>query len=300
MITNLTIAYITSREQPMLDWFLDSLDRQLGPDRPRIVVVDFWKDKRGTDGIPAIDARGAIHVTPKPNVWQGPHRITKVDWWATSSARNTGLCLASTPWLAYVDDLCVLGDKWVESIRDAMRGDYIVFGAYQKSKKMVVEKGVIKSQEIWSTDNRARGNGGPIECSGQWLYGCSLAGPTEKFLSVGGWPEMADGLSFEDCLMGFSLQNNGFKLKYDERMFTTECEDEHFKGYTFRRTDKGVSPNDKSHAALAKAQQTKYWDNPIPGGIRAVRDAVLRGEPFPVQTEPTHDWYDQQPISEMT
>lgn len=193
----------------------------------------------------------------------------------------------------------VLGPRWVDAVREAMRGNYFAFGAYEKAKGMVVDKGVLKHREVYATDNRARGNTGPIPCTGGWLYGCSLVGPTEKFLAVGGWPEMADGLSFEDNLMGFCLQNNGFDLKYDERMFTTESEDEHGTGYVFRRTDKGVSPNDKSHAALAKAQATKFWDNPIPGGIRAVRDSVLRGEPFPIQTEPTHCWYDQQPISEM-
>lgn len=300
MLHDLTVAYITNRYEPQIHWFLDSLDRQLDSDRPRIVVVDFWKDHRGKDGIPTLDTRGAIHVAPKPNVWQGPHRLTKENWWGAANARNTALCLSSTVWLAYVDDVCVLGDHWMESVKQAMRGNYFVFGAYKKCKDMVVEQGVLKSSTPHSQDNRMRGNGDAVPCSGDWLYGCSLAGPTEKFLEVGGWPEICDGLGFEDCIMGISLQNRGFTMKYDERMLTTESEDEHGKSIVFRRTDKGVSPNDKSHAILEKARQTSYWDNPIPGGIRVVRESALRGEPFPIQTEPTKDWYDSQPISEMT
>jgi glycosyltransferase involved in cell wall biosynthesis len=295
-VQDLTIAYITGRRDPKLEWFLDSLDRQIIADqRPVIIVVDFFKEER------PLDARGAIHLAPKPNVWQGPHRLTKEHWFAVANARNTGLCRAPTKFIAYVDDVSILMPNWLQAVRDAIRGNYFVFGAYQKATGMVVEKGELKSHTIKSTDNRYRGDGGPAPCGGGWLYGCSLAGPVDKFLQVGGWPECMDGMGFEDCCMGFCLQNNQFDLKYDPRMMTIESEDNHASGdFVFRRTDKGVSPSDKSHAALDRAHNTRFWDNYFPGGIHKVRQTVLEGNPFPVQTEPTHDWYDKQPIAEMT
>ena len=66
-----------------------------------------------------------------------------------------------------------------------------------------------------------------------------------------------------------------------------------------RVLDKGVSPNDKSHAALRRfgtQHRTEFTPD-----LRARRDLIARGEPFPVP-DPAHDWrdwYDGQPIRDM-
>jgi glycosyltransferase involved in cell wall biosynthesis len=293
---DLTVAYITSRVDPKIEWFFDSLDRQTRPGPERVVVVDFHKDDR------PLDVRGAIHVAPKPNVWQGKHRLTKEDWFAAANARNTALCLAPDGFLAYVDDVSVLMPGWLDAVRRAMAGNYIVLGAYKKVQRLEVDLGIVRSYQDYSTDSRLghSPDGRMLGCGGSWLFGCSLAGPVEWFLTVNGWPEMSDGLSFEDVLMGFALQNNGFPMQYDPKMLTFESEEAHHNGKVFRRTDKGVSPNDKSHAALNIAKISKDFPNYFgEGGIRRVREAVLRGEPFPIQQIPENDWFDGQFIRDM-
>ena len=45
---HLTIAYFTSRKNPAIKWFFDSLNRETGGDytKIRVVVVDFWAKNR--------------------------------------------------------------------------------------------------------------------------------------------------------------------------------------------------------------------------------------------------------------
>lgn len=308
MENNLSIAYVTGRREPRFEWFFDSLHRQ--GDGFRIIVVSRSVDKpyevtrRVYDG----SYMDFLNVPPKPNVWQGEYRLTKEDWFAMSNARNTALCLCKTDYIAYVDDLSVLLPGWLDAVKEAMAGNYIACGAYRKVKKLVVENGEVKSYEPFSDDCRlslAPDVLGP--CTGDWLYGCSCCFPVEALLSVGGWPEYVDGLGSEDYCLGIALSNAGFHLKYDKRMMTYEDEDLHgwiWKdgekvGGPLKRTDKGVSPNDKSHAALAIAKSSRYYPNYVEGGMRALRELVLAGHPFPVIQQPQHDWFDNQPIAEM-
>jgi len=65
-----------------------------------------------------------------------------------------------------------------------------------------------------------------------------------------------------------------------------------------KRADKGLSPHDKSHATLVKFGGGKWSNNQI--NLREERERVLRGEPWTIPSEPRVDFYDQQPLSEMT
>ena len=108
----------------------------------------------------------------------------------------------------------------------------------------------------------------------------------------------AAGWVSEDwVLTGIALTNAGYKFRYDTRMKTLESEEDHSVEALFKKTDKGTSPNDKSHAALARAQGLVRFDNGF--DLRAMRADVLAGNPFPIPTEPTKDWYDGQPLGEM-
>lgn len=305
---NLTVCYITGRKEPKIEWFRDSLDKQLdetNEDCDVIIIDRFCAQRHNQWNL-------GFHYPPKPNVWQGEYRLAKEDWWAMSNARNTALCQCVTHSIAYVDDLSVLMPGWLNAVKEACEGNYVACGAYRKVKNLVVENGEVKSYEPYSDDCRlslAPDELGP--CTGDWLYGCSCCFPTEALLSVGGWPEYCDGLGSEDYCLGICLGNAGFHLKYDKRMMTYESEELH--NYTadptgddririsggLKRMDKGVSPNDKSHAALRIARQSKYFPNYYEGGIRALRQFVLAGNPFPVIQEPQHDWFDNQPIREM-
>lgn len=294
---HLTVCYITNRREPKLEWFINSFDRERAGEIIRLVMVDAHCTQPAR--CETLTGQTAWkHLAPKPCVWQGPHRRTNVDWFAASNARNTGLCLAPDGYIVYVDDLSVLLPGWLAAVREAMSGGYIACGAYRKCKKLEVVDGEVVSHEYFpaGTDNRIQHVSADVTpCGGQWLYGCSVALPVEALLSINGWPEdLCDGMGFEDCLTGLALQNAGYDLRYDRRMMTYESEELHHVEPPLKRSDYGVSPNDKSHAALKIVQDGAKWfanKHLGPGGIRALRDRVLAGEPFPVPTGPTHEWF---------
>lgn len=307
-MSSLTIAYITARKDCRIQWFADSLVRQskLGFS---VIVVDRFHDEHGrqSDMCAAFLEAGYLgqkyrHVLPKPNVWNGPHRLTKEDWFAAASQRNTALCLCETTHIAYVDDLSVLMPDWLDAVNEAVAGNYIGCGAYKKVKNLVVKDGepvgYVETPEGY--DDRLRRVTEDISpCTGGWLYGCSLVAPVEDLLEVGGWPEYVDGMGAEDYTLGIALTNAGKHLKYCRKMLTLESDELHFVEPPMRKTDKGVSPNDKSHAALRIAQQSKYFPNYYPGGMRALREHVQAGGDFPTDQNPDRDWFDGQLISEM-
>lgn len=321
----LTIAYFTSRKKPMMEWFFDSLHRETGGNYEgiRIVVVDTWELERGMgfrdsldiDMIGTIEDETIIagggefyHVSPKPTVWQGKHKLTKEDWFAASNARNTAVCLAPDGWIAFVDDLSVLLPGWLTHVRAAMAGDQktITLGAYRKVKDLVVENGSIVSftDHPSGHDNRY-GYGSddmPVSCGGNWLYGCSLVAPVQAFLDINGWPEAwTDGLSFEDCIAGIMLAKKGYSFQYCRSMMTYESEELHAQLPIMKRSDYGVSPNDKSHAVLRMAQQGDGWHPNYFGeeGIRGLRQRVLAGEPFPIVQIPEHEFWTGTPLRDL-
>ena len=288
-----------------MQWWWDSLLLQLQPDDEiHVVMVDFWAKERPycADGSPP-QIKSFQQVQPKPNVWQGDHRLTKENWFAAANARNTALCLCPSDWIAYSDDLSVLAPTWLEAVRRSIRGNYIALGAYKKVRNLVVEKGRVVSCEEFAggLDSRLRHVGEVVSCGGDWMYGCSVAGPTEAFLSVNGWPEANDGLSFEDVCMGICIGNtNKFSFRYDKTMLTLESEEDHYKEKPMIRSDFGISPKDKSHAALNIAKQSVWFPNYFgEEGIRGLRQRVLHGEPFPICQIPDREWFTKKLLSEL-
>lgn len=317
----LTIAYVTARREPKTEWFFQSLENESAQHgQPEAVIVVDHYFPRGPIGCEKflLDVGAVKHVAPKPNVWNGPHRLPKDEWWAMSSALNTAICLCQTTHIAFVDDISVLLPGWLDAAHEAMDGGYIACGAYRKVKNLVVENGSVVSFDAFpeGEDHRlARVTEDVSSCSPGWLFGCSCLFPLEDLLEVGGFPEYADGLGSQDYLLGIALANNGKHLKYCRKMMTLESEELHH--YTvgsdhtweegvrisasMKRANKGPigTRNDKSWAALRIAQGSKYFPNYYEGGIRALRNHVLAGNPFPIVQIPTHDWYDGQMIAEM-
>lgn len=304
-----TVAYITGREESHLEWFRASFAREVdrfGIDWPCTIVVDARASApTGTDLITA----------PKPNIWQGQHRVTKQDWWANSNARNTAICLCKTEWIAFFDDRCVLMPGYLDALSHAMNGNYVMVGAYEKHENMTVQNGVIiegdKKDFVAGTDCRLKyieDNKGkvpmPFPCPGGWMFGAIWAAPVEWLLQVNGSPEIADGQGMEDVLLGLLLEHNGFPLKYDPRAKIIEDRTEGQLGPLYRREDKGISPNDKSHALLAifqdpkvkRALHTPGWDI----DLRKIRADVLSGKPWPEPPKLDYkDWWDGKLIREF-
>lgn len=292
---------MTAREEPKIQWFLDSLKRELnGFSNVKLVIVDHYRNTRPlpVESLPW----ETVWCENKPNHWNGPHKLTRDEWFSAASSRNTALCHASDGWIVYVDDLSVLIPGWFKAVQDMMKGNYIVCGAYHKVKELVVENGEVKSYKPGGLDHRYHyGTDGPVPCEGGWLYGCSCGGPVEAFLNIGGWLESADGISSEDYCTGIILSNAGYHLKYDRRMMSFESEELHHVGKVLIRRDKGTpGPGDKSHALLGRSRGMKVCDNVFDGGIRQLRADVLSGKPFPPSKMPIRDWFDNQLISEFT
>lgn len=302
----LSIVYITSRMEPRLDWFFDSL--RLNPsytDAIEIIIVDSNESRPPPEPRPNV-----TYTHPKPTIWQGPHRLVKEQWWAASNARNTGICLSKGEWIAFCDDRCVLAPTWLESIRVAMRQGYAVAGSYEKVHNLVVENGVIKSFEETNGKDSRMLHADPkqaVRCPREWWFGCTNALPLEWALAVDGYSEFCDSVSMEDVIFGIHLYNNNYPMAYDMRMKVTEDRTPGQCGPSMRREDKGKSPEDKSHAMLDRLKDRKTaehgWEFDVPHRyiktLREVRDLVQRGESFPVPIGPTKDWYDAQPITEL-
>lgn len=300
---SLSIVYQTCREEPKIEWFLDSLKRELGDFKNvKLIIVDFCKEQRP---LPISNLPWeTVHTSPMPNHYNGPHRLTKEDWFAAATSRNTGLCYASDGHVVFVDDLSVLMPGWFTAVQDMMKSNYIACGAYHKVKNLVVENGEVKSYTPSGLDHRYGygSDSGPVPCEGGWLYGCSCGGPIEAFLSVGGFPaHLADGISSEDYCFGIVASTAGWHLKYDRRMMTFESEELHHVGKVMIRRDKGKSPADKSHKLLEIVRSgITEFNNYYEGGIRQLRLDTLAGKPFPPCRMPIFDWFDGQKISDFT
>lgn len=308
MSQHLTIAYITARKDSKVEWFLDSLENQLDSDilKLRVIIVDFFADSSDYFHCKRLHV---LRTPPKPCVWQGPNRLTKENWFCAANSRNTSLCLAPEGYIAYVDDLSVLMPGWLTNVRQSMDWNGITLGAYRKVKNMVVKNGLVESfDKTWSGGRDSRWSfgspNGSVPCNGDMLFGCSLVAPVEALLTVGGWPEMCNGLGFEDVIMGQVLENAGFQFRYNRNMLTFESEEHHGIEPSLRRDSFEKHPHDttdKAHAVLnmAKGGMTSFGDNYYEGGIRKLRNEVLSGNPFPVTRIPEHCWHTKKHLSEL-
>jgi hypothetical protein len=63
------------------------------------------------------------------------------------------------------------------------------------------------------------------------------------------------------------------------------------------RSDYGKSPKDKSHGFLTRTKKKLRATHDF--DLNEVRAIVQRGEPFPIPTTPTHDWWDGRHLKEL-
>ena len=311
----ISIGYITSRKEPEIQWFLDSLEKQISKsDEIEVVVIDLLlRDRFNTEWSlnPEFYKLGGIDLkitSPKPCIWSGESRITKENWWSKCNSLNTFLCMATHSFICMVDDRCVAQAGFLDSIRAAISGDYIMAGSYEKRHGMTVENGAIKHGGIIvAKDSRhdyvlANSIPTPMTCGGEWLFGCCVAMPLEWALQVNGYPERCDSMSFEDVIFGLILQNNGYPIKFDPRARIIEDRSPDKLGEPMKRTAKERFPHDKddkAHTTLRWVKTAKRSENDFE--IRELRAKIQRGEPFPpVDTSKEHlDWFDNQPVKDF-
>ncbi len=299
----LSIGYFTARKEPEINWFVESLCSQLKPsDTIEIIVVDSNATHK------SIKEWGVI-VPTKPNIWSGEHKITKDNWWTVCQSRNTFLSMAKFPFIAMVDDRCVLAPTWLQAIRDAEIGKYVMAGSYEKRHEMKVQCGkIIDWGKADTSDSRSPNGqdhrfkmttGKLVTCGGSWLFGCCLAMPLEWALKVNGYPESCDAVSHEDCVFGLLLENNGYPIKYDYRAKIIEDRTPGKIGEPIKRSSKerfSHDEQDKTHSILKWARTATKSNNDY--NILTLRSLIKSGGSFPIPEKKQYsDWFDGQDIS---
>lgn len=310
----ITFSYFTNRKEPKIHWFFDSLAReakQLGLTSAKLVVVDFYalSPRRKEIFQMKYDRSGLefdyIHVPPKPSVWQGPHRLTKSDFFAAANARNTALCLAPDGYLVCADDLAVLLPGWLTEVLLAHSDGHVAAGAYMKVRELKVRKGqVIHYQQFpEGIDTRYGRLADPKEphiIGGGELYGASMGAPVEALLRINGWDEDCDSMGSEDYICGMMLEHHGYPARYHPKMMTYESEELHYKDTPMSRIIKpmkGVKDATWQMLNWVKGGARRYATNYQ--SMSDTRDLVLGGGEFPIIQCPEHDWRDGQPLREM-
>ena len=233
MNTAVSVIYSTHRRDPAFAWFADGLARQLGDDHVEVVVVDGCPGPdRADEFSAAVAGRFSLaYVRAKPTVFNGPHRRVSQDMHAASSARNTGIVVATQPYIVFADDCAVPMPGWWDEVREASRHHYVVAGSYQKHWEMEVVDGRLESSRSdpagldvrWSSgvDDRV------VPIPGAHLFGCSVGAPRELLIDLNGYDELCDGLGGEDYQLGMRLEIAGQRMFYSRRMLTIESQERH-------------------------------------------------------------------------
>lgn len=311
----LTICYLTNRIEPHFEWFTESLRRQTnGRANVEVICIDFFADqpkRRKFFEMTAKNIEVFKHVTPKPSVWQGYHKLTRNEYFAAANARNTGFAMCRTTHIAFVDDLTVLVPGWLDQVYHCMANNYVMAGAYKKVFGMRVNEGVLYHfiETKRGTDSRwARGSDSgitPIE--GSCLYGCSFALPLQAALDVNGQDEIYDSLGGEDWDFGMRLERKGYKIFYNRNALTYESEEGHADSNFVDKQSRVDKPLGGSYSSnhllnrLLNEDRERSWTIGNRFNLAEQRTEVLKHGPgaFVIPTEPKNHWVDGHPLSDM-
>jgi len=281
----ITIAFITAREEPHLEWLCDGIEQQAkSGDKIELIVVDALGRPAKAIGYRSIKAiKEIVETRPKPSIWQGPHRITEHDFFANANARNTAIVRCSTEYICFLDDRCRLDPGWLDQIRlGARKRESVICGPYDKHE----DKGV-------SMDHRRQhAPQGKQNCGGGWCYGGNFALPLKWLLEVNGCEEGCDPVGLEDCVLGHMLENAGRRIDFIVGMSVQQDRRGFVHPLNFPRQDKGQSPNDKSHALRDRFFRRKRTE--FTPDLEQLRRRVDRKKPLPIP-DPNgdhRDWYD--------
>jgi hypothetical protein len=273
------------------------------------------------------------HHSPKPTVWQGPHRLTQRDYFCAANARNTAFALARHGHVAFVDDLSVLLPGWLKAHVHAAANGYVLLGTTCKHKNLEVngEGEILRYEDFLpGRDSRLKFllNDDLLRAPGGWLYGGTFSVPLEYALSVNGQDEIHDTIGGEDYDFGERLGRVGAQIFISRTCGTFEDEDGHHSEAPMIRLDKAWPPGSNVRVTGDGAGHLIYGlDKPVSGAdgpyssnylfnrlrrdtdrswtlgnvfnLRDLRARVLSDEPFPIPTEPAAHWVDGQSLSEM-
>lgn len=317
----LTIAYFTCRHDPKIQWFFNSLNRELKGDwsNIKIMIIDYYhqyEPQEREDTFKSLYEKytsNVLHISPKPSPWQGIHRKTTKEYFAASSARNTAFAYCDTDYIVCIDDLTVLQEGWLDAVRWGQENNKVIYGAYAKAHGLTCQEEGSYSYEnkplnLDSRFNQVKGKE-PHRVAGSWLFGCSFGLPLNLAIQADGFDESCDGQGAEDYDFGIRLGRLTTEIYYCKKMFTYENEELHHVpgNQHFVRASKMITENGtlKSKKGImsdhAKLQQVMESNSHLPHhltDLENLREIVKRGE----EIQPsliTLDWRDGQPLSEM-
>lgn len=296
-----TIAYITSRRDPKLAWFVDSLARSVPIDERHLIQLLFidrhlWAltpeagstyFRRG-DLISMVDTdwqvesrremyanavRGRFDYIPLPVMpctHQGPFRYTSRDMFCAGVARNTAIVAARHDYLLCVDDLSVLLHSWWPNAKYAAENNVCCAGVYWKQKKMVIEDGEIKSHEEFAGGRDTRWEHtsptGIMPWRGSDVYGCSFGAPIDLLVKINGIDHACNAGGQDDYEMGIRIERAGGKWWINRNMQTWESEEAHHEEPSLPRERKLVTaenlPADYENYPHIREDE-KYWSDHV-------------------------------------
>ena len=285
----ITIAYITAREEPHLEWLCDGIEQQArSSDKIELIVVDALGRPASAIGFREIKpVKKLVETRPKPSIWQGAHRITAHDFFANANARNTAIVLCSTDYICFLDDRCRLDPGWLDQIRLG-----------EKKRKSVICGPCDKYEDSGiSVDHRRQhAPQGKQNCGGGWCYGGNFALPLKWLFEVNGCEEGCDPVGLEDCVLGHMLENVGRRIDFVAEMSVQLDRRGFVHPLNFPRHDKGPSPDDKSHAIQDRFFPRKRTE--FTPELKKLRRQISKNKLFPIPDPygDYRDWYDGSSI----
>ena len=250
----LTIAYFTCRNDPKIEWFFRTLNRELNGNWNNIfiIIIDYHYQYKPEERYEQFKKHYEMyttnvkHVSPKPCPLQGKYKITTENYFAASNARNTAFINCETSYIVCIDDLTILKEGWLDVVKWGQKNNYVIYGSYAKVKNIECsENGSYsfdKSSIYKGLDSRYNDltitNDFATQVAGSWLFGCSFAMPLEIAYDVDGFDEACDGQSAEDYDFGVRVGRVTKDIYYSRTMFTYEDDDLHFTpgNVGFKRT----------------------------------------------------------------
>ena len=295
----LTIAYFTCRNDPKIEWFFRSLNRELNGKWTNIYIIiidyhyQFKPEERYSEFKKHYEmyTTNVKHVSPKPCPLQGKYKVTKDNYFAASNARNTAFINCNTPYIVCIDDLTVLKNGWIDVVRWGQKKNCVIFGSYAKVKKLeCLEDGSYTyNQESLQKGLDSRYNNASILdefatlVTGSWMFGCSFALPLDIAYDIDGFDEACDGQSAEDYDFGMRIGRVTADIYYSKQMFTYEDDDLHFTpgNVGFKRESllltEGTLLKDKigimsDHAILQRLISSNSKYPLIPSNLKRVKE----------------------------
>lgn len=346
---SITIGIFTSRKDPCFQWFCNALCKQASPEELanlEVILVDrllwfpslFRGAKEHTEWIDLTDPKyhdpsrlqygrdcvkdrfAFLHIPPKPNVYQGPWRLTSKDWFCAANARNTAFIFATHKYFVGIDDLAVPLNGWWDAVKHAAQGGYCVAGAYKKVLNLEVEDGDVKSYTEFPSGVDSRWHRGTdtgiVPWSGREVWGCSFGLPLELAFAVDGVAFECNAMGAEDYDFGLRVERAGGEWFFNRNMTTFESEERHHVDPSLPRESREVTnaamlPRNyegsrmSDHVLLNRlmreTNRTKPLlpDNILVPTLLKQRERLEHDGMINVPREPEQSWIDLKPLKEL-